>query len=128
MNKKGVALLFNIFVITALLILGTCLMRIVFSATASIYLQKDHLCAFYRAEGALEAGKSELKKNPNWYTDLPATSKNTLKWLKDTARGQNILSGAKTVKERGKDAFYGVGYCGRSCAIIKFENGSWEEL
>ena len=89
MKNKGIALTYVILVISLLLSLGIGLASIIFSTTSSLHAQKEELYAFYLAEGALETGKTELDKNPAWYTDLPHHG-NIIQWLKTEAKGLQI--------------------------------------
>ena len=127
MNNKGFSLIFMIFLIGILFIMGSIITRVMLNVNSSIYFQKDKLAAFYLAEAAIEFGKSEIHKNPSWYTDSTCSG-NLVEWLRNTARGDSIINNSKTVKEFNKDALYGIGFSGKSCVIIKFENGVLEEI
>lgn len=109
--NKGISLITIIFIIVVLLILGVGLSRVVLN---SLYVSNNKIAelqAFYLAEAGVEKIKYELKKNPNWYTDLPHAPIDDTKWLmgKSIVRGQNKLRA------------YAVGKSKESIRIIKIE-------
>jgi len=68
MKNKGVALIFNLFLITLLLIMGTAVSRMIYSSVSALYFQRDRLCAFYLAEAGVDYGKTRLAKDPSFTT------------------------------------------------------------
>lgn len=131
MNNKGITLIFVIFFLSFLFIISLGFIKSAFNSRSTIYLEKDHLTALYLSEGAIELGRSKAKNNPNWYTDVAIHGK-IADWLRtdaigETVRRSNKIS-LKTVKLTGQSMIYGVGYCNGSCAIIKYENGKFEEI
>lgn len=131
MGNKGFGFIFIIILVGILLLVGSIFLHIIFSTNSLAYSRRDNMCAFYLAESAVELGKSRANSNSSWYTDMPHSG-NIIKWLKETARGEEIalapLARYKVVKEYKKTAFYGVGIYHGSYAIIKLDNGIWEEL
>lgn len=131
MQNKGFGLIFIIILVAALLLVGSIFLHAVFSTNSMLNSKRDNLCAFYLAESAIELGKARVKSNPNWYTDMPHSG-NLIKWLKESARGQEIkmspLAGYKVIKEYKNTPIYGMGIYHGTYAIIKFDNGVWEEL
>ncbi|OGC06569.1 hypothetical protein A2230_04610 [candidate division WOR-1 bacterium RIFOXYA2_FULL_36_21] len=131
MNKNGIALIYTILITSLLLALGTGLASIIFSTTASLHAQKEYTYSFYLAEAAIELGKKQLHDNPFWYTDLNHQG-DLINWLKTTAKGltKSPKDGytLKIVKEYNTPILYGIGYHGKSCAIIKLQNNFFEEL
>ncbi|MBI5700317.1 hypothetical protein HZC34_00510 [Candidatus Saganbacteria bacterium] len=131
MNNKGISLIFAIFFISFLLIISLGMIRSAYNSRSTIHLEKDHLTALYLSEGAIEIGKSRLISNPNWYTDAAMDGKLS-DWLKNRAKGETTARSdklsLKTVKIFNRSALYGIGYCRGSCAIIKYENGKFEEI
>ncbi len=127
MNKKGFALIFNIILIGALLLIASMVAKIVYSSSYSFYQHKNYTKAFYLAEAAVEFGKAELHKTPNYYTDIKISG-DTIQWLKLGAIGKPVAPGAKLVILSGKPEIYGVGHTGSAYVIIKYANNRFEEL
>jgi len=100
-------LIFNIFLISLLLILGISLARLIFSQTSALSSQRDYIKAYYLAEAGLEYAKDKLLENPGWCTP----------GMKIEAGG-----GAFEVKrEPGSSIIYGIGYLNRARAIIRLD-------
>lgn len=127
MDNKGFSLIFIIFLVGSLVILGNITVKTILNIKGSTLSQKDSIIAFYLAEAAIEYGKSRAMENPSWYTDL-AFKGDRIKWLKSASKGIFVKENAKVIKEYKKDAIFGVGFSGRSCVIIKFENGKFQEI
>lgn len=127
MGNKGFSLVFVILLVSLLLILGNITVQTVQNINGSAISQKDGLSAFYLAEAAVEYGKSQTMKNPEWYTDL-AFKNDPTTWLKSGAKGIMVKGLSKAVKIYKKDTIYGVGFSGKACVIIKFENGKFQEI
>lgn len=68
MSNKGFALIFNLFLITILMILGVAVSRTIYSSASSLFASRDKLCAFYLAEAGVEYGKTRLAKDPTFFT------------------------------------------------------------
>jgi hypothetical protein len=133
MNKRGVSLVFIIFMVAVLLIMGSALMRVLTSGFSQVFLADHSLRAFYLAEGALEHGKQKFNKNPAWFTDLPHPVSDDAEWLINTAKGEEYeLYGEiyKIVREKGKPIIYGIGRLKGARKVVKYDilNGYWEEI
>jgi Tfp pilus assembly protein PilX len=68
MKNRGVALIFNLFLITLLLILGVAVSRMIYSSVSALFFQRDQMCAFYLAEAGVEYGKLRLAGDPSFTT------------------------------------------------------------
>lgn len=129
LKHKGIALILVIFIIAILLLIGTTLVKIVFSSYTHTAYRLAKLKAFYLAEAALEYGKTEIVNNPDWYTDIKVTDPE-----KGIGKGLGVGKG-KVVRARDENILYGIGYKGKTKAMIKitfdpvpFKQISWEEL
>ena len=107
MKNKGFTLILSIFLITAILIILTSMVYIIYNSNLSLKYQRDALRAYYLAEAAVEYGKAQLRSNPNWYTP------GTIIKIKD---------GSFEVKKNPSQSFlYGHGYANRAHAIIRLD-------
>lgn len=61
-------MIFNLFLITILLILGVAVSRMIYSSAAALFASRDKLCAFYLAEAGVEYGKTRLAADPSFTT------------------------------------------------------------
>ena len=68
MKNRGFALIFNLFLITILLILGLAVSRMIYSSVSALFDQRDRMCAFYLAEAGVEYGKTRLLADPSFTT------------------------------------------------------------
>jgi len=131
MKSKGSSLIFSVILIGILSVILFSLIKITYDASHILQASKERLGATYLSYGAIEAGIEEIKTNPSWYTDLsPKTL--TSQWLKEDAKGLTIPAEkgmeAKVVKFYKKEGLYGIGLTGKSCVIIKYEDGLMEEF
>ena len=127
MGNKGFSLIFVIFLIVIITIMGSIIVQTVLNTYKSAGLKADTIKAFYLAEAAIEYGKAKINSNPAWYTDTPLSGE-IIKWLRSSAKGESIIAGAKSVKAINSLALYGVGHYNKAYVIIKFEDGIFEEL
>lgn len=132
-SRRGAALLFSLFMAAALLTLGLTLTRLAFHAFCGTLCEEDSLRALYLAEGALEKGKTELEKDPDWHTDPLHSPSDDPDWVMESALGSSTeLNGGtlKVVKEAGKAALYGAGYYKKGRKLVKYDmlDGYWKEL
>jgi len=107
MKNKGWALIFNIFLISLLLLLGVSLASLIFSQTSALSFERDYLKAYYLAEAGVEYAKDKLSENPLWCTP-----------------GIRIEAGNGAFeirREPGSSIIYGIGYLNRARAIIKLD-------
>ena len=136
--KKGFSLVTVIFIITVLLIFAAVLSRLVLNAMSLGENKVIGLQSFYLAEAGIEKIKYELKKNPNWYTDLPHSPADDKNWLKNAAKGisESTPTGVfKMVREKDKNLAYAIGMAKNATRIIKiefeispFEQETWQFL
>lgn len=68
MQNRGFALIFNLFLITLLLILGVAVSRMIYSSASALFHSRDRMRAFYLAEAGVEYGKAKLAANPSFVT------------------------------------------------------------
>jgi len=111
LNKRGISLITVIFIITILLLLSAVLTRVVLNSMTVAENKVSSLKAFYLAEAGIEKIKYELKKNPNWYTDLPHSPPDDINWLMSKS----------IVREQNKLRAYAIGKSKKSVRIIKIE-------
>ncbi|OGC03368.1 hypothetical protein A2276_00405 [candidate division WOR-1 bacterium RIFOXYA12_FULL_43_27] len=109
--RGGISLILVIFLITVLLVLGSALTRLAVGSRHLAENKQATLAAFYLAEDGIEKIKTELSKNPNWYTDLPHSPPDDINWLK----------GKTIVREYNKNRAYAVGVSKKAVRIIKIE-------
>ena len=133
MNKRGLSLIFMVFLIMVLLVLGASTAKIIYSNISQIFYKDHSLKAFYLTEAAIEQGKHKINKNPTWYTDLPHAKSDDLDWLINKALGLKLsLHGEvyKVVREKDKMVIYGIGYLKSARKVIKYDilTKVWEEL
>jgi len=133
MNKRGVSLIFIIFMVMVLLIMGAALTRTLHSGFAQVQAVDHYIRALYLAEAALEHGKQKFNQNPVWFTDLPHPETDDTEWLIDTAKGEeHDLYGEtyKIVREKGKPVIFGICSLKAARKVIKYDilNGHWEEI
>ena len=143
MREKGIVLITILLIVSAALLLGAVLARILISDYGIMSLSISKAEAFYIAEAGIEKGKCEVVANPNFYTDLSGSG-NEILWLLNEAKGENFTLGEgrfKIVKEKDKKVLYSVGYLGddmkksRALSLMKaeytfppFKVISWQEL
>ncbi len=137
-SRKGSALLSVILILAVFLFLGAITARIVYNcyAAANAVLVREQ--AFHLAEAGLEKGKVELTHNPNWHTDLPYYTEDSVDWLMNYAVGQETTLGEgvfKLVRERDKNRLYSIGSKGKGIVMLKlrfttnpFQGLEWEEI
>jgi hypothetical protein len=107
MKNKGWALLFNILLITVLLILGATLAQMIFSGNSALFNQRDKLRAYYLAEAAIEYAKANLKGNPDFCTP---------------GMKIGVPQGSFEIKrEPHSPVLYGTGYANRARSVIKYD-------
>ena len=135
-NRRGSVLLLSVIISGLLLILGVFMLKIVYNYHASVKAIVEREQAFWLAEGALEAAKSKLAHNPSWFTDLIHYPDSDKEWLKNGAIGERLVLGGgelKMIRERGRQAVYGLGQKGNSVVILKIsasggQVNKWEEI
>ena len=129
--RKGSALLLVIIILGIFMVLGVILSKIAYNVSLSSHLLLEREQAFWLAEAGLEKGKAELKRDPDWYTDLPHNPENDIDWLKSAAAGSRTEANGgwiKIVRESSGSSLYSVGFKGRAAVILKVKNLIWEEL
>lgn len=128
---SGFSLITVIFIITVLLVMGTALSKTVFNSMSAADNKISSLKAFYLAEAGIEEIKYELKKNPNWYTDLPRSPADDVDWIISGSKGRSRpapTGSYKIIREYKKDRAYAVGKSKKSVRIIKIEQKNWGML
>jgi hypothetical protein len=147
-KSNGIALILVLFIVSVLLVAATAMAKVILTDQKIANLNLRAQEAFYLAEAGIERGKWELKQDYTWYTDLPHSPSDDKVWLMRDAIGHyppedEVLGEGKfkTIKERGKNILYSVGYLGDNVSnsvarcIIKVEYSyppfgqlSWEIL
>lgn len=142
MKSRGIVLITILLIISATLLLGAFLTKILISDYGIIHLSMAKAKTFYIAEAGIEKGKCEVVANPNFYTDISHSGDEVL-WLLKEAKGLSISLGDgefKFVKEKDKNVIYSVGYfndIGKSKALSllkieytypPFKQILWKEL
>lgn len=138
MRKKGSALVLAVMVIAMLLVGAVFLVKIVYTTyeTGENLILREQ--AFWLAEAGAEKGKTELARNPGWFTDLPHTAEDDLNWIGTQAAGWQMDLGngrLKIVRERERNYFFAVGMKGKAQVVLKIKYSalplkvlSWEQI
>ncbi|MBI5699049.1 hypothetical protein HZC35_01900 [Candidatus Saganbacteria bacterium] len=106
-NNRGFALIFNLFLIMLLLVLGVAASRMVYSSASALSSSRDQMRAFYLAEAGVEYGKARLAKDAA-YTTPPLRQ--------DLGEGYFII-------EKPKDKpLISSGYFNSAHVIMEFDN------
>ncbi len=100
-----------------LLLLGSVLTRVVLNSMTVAENKTSGLKAFYLAEAGIEKIKYELKKNPNWYTDLPHYPSVDTEWIINKAKVNTFI----VVREKDKLRAFAVGKSKKSIRMIRIE-------
>lgn len=129
-QRGGSILLLSTLFSAILFFLAVVLFKIVYNSYVTVNCMVEREKAFWLAEAGIERAKVVLKKNPNWYTDLPHLPEDDVDWLKKKAVGERTNfggGGVKIVKEREKGRVYALGFNGKAVVVIK-KDKKWEEL
>ncbi len=134
MNRRsGFSLIPLVFFMALMLIILAFLARITVSDVGMARMQDLRLKAFYAADGGAEWAKAKLAREPSFFTDLPHSPSDDVKWLIKDAAGFYISLNdvkIKVVREQGKNTVYSVGFVGeglddpRAVSIIKMQFSS----
>ncbi|MDD4179890.1 MAG: hypothetical protein PHH14_07615 [Candidatus Margulisbacteria bacterium] len=131
--KKGSALLLMVMISAVLMVLAVFLLKMIYNCHGSVAELVAREKSFWLAEAGIEDAKFRLKKNPNWYTDLPHYPENDVRWLSGVAFGEQLALGEgtyKIVREKDKFKFYAVGRSGAGMVILSYDVAAnvWKEI
>ena len=135
--RKGFVLITVVVLVALFLAMSLMLSRMIYANYSFSNAQVKSLQALCLSEAGVERAKTEIVKNPAWYTDLTSGPINK-KWLIYHALGKIVDYGEgqfKIVRLKGKSDLYSVGYFSRARSIIKitfqaepYRTLSWEQL
>jgi hypothetical protein len=129
-RREGFILLYVLFFMTLVLLVGSALAGIIYVNIRSVGDEGLRLKAFYAAEAGLEWAKARIAAAPDWFTDLPHSPVDDRAWILSSSIGHVSQIGDarfKVIREDGKRRIYSVGYVGgdiegcRALSILKAE-------
>jgi hypothetical protein len=123
-NRRGVALIFALIITSLVMSLAVIMAKMVYNNYGTAVNLQRREEAFWLAEAGLAAGRSRVKQNPDWFTDLPHYPEDDSRWLKEGALGvvESLGDGEyKIVREKEQGRLYSVGRKGEARVVLKLE-------